>query len=190
MRLFVAVPLDDAVRRAAADLVDGCRRRAGHLSPNARITWVDPDRMHLTVRFIGQVADAVADAMRDALTPPVPLAPFACTIAGAGTFPGRGQPRVIWAGVTEGRAELAALEQAVSRRLEGIGVEPDPRPYRPHLTLARVRDGAGLRGDRLLDGLADVRLGRLMVRAVTLFESRLSPNGPAYLPLLETPLAF
>jgi 2'-5' RNA ligase len=81
------------------------------------------------------------------------------------------------------------LEHEVSGRLAGVGLEAESRPYSPHLTLARVRDAAGLRAERLLDGLTDVSLGRVAVTTVTLFESRLSPKGPTYVPLLETPLS-
>lgn len=184
----MAVTLSEAVRRAAADLIGECRRRAAALAPRARIAWVDPERLHVTVRFIGTVEDDRAAAVDDALTPTVPLEPFACTLAGTGCFPGRGQPRVVWAGVTSGLPNLVALEHEVSRRLTGIGLEPDWRPYAPHLTLGRVREAAGLRGERLLHGLADAGLGTMTVDRMTLFESRLSPKGPDYVPRLATPL--
>lgn len=189
MRLFVATTLDDDVRAAAARLLDECRARAARLAPRARITWAVPDRMHVTIRFIGAVDDRQAAAIRDALTPPLPMPTFECTIAGAGAFPGRGQPRVLWAGVAAGRDRLVALEGVVSQRLAEVGLEREERPFSPHLTLARVRDATGLRVDRLLEGLTALTLGRLAVRSVTLFESRLSPKGSSYLPLLETSLS-
>jgi 2'-5' RNA ligase len=188
MRLFVAASLDDAVREAAARLLEECRERAVRLAPRARITWAVPDRMHVTIRFIGPVGDGSAAAIRDVLTLPMRLPPFECTVAGAGAFPGRGQPRVVWAGVTAGSAQFVALEDEVSRRLAAVGLPREDRPFNPHVTLARVRDADGLRTDRLLDGLTSITLGRLDVRSVTLFESRLSPQGATYLPLLETPL--
>ena len=95
MKLFAAVALDDRVRDAAAALVEECRIRAGRLAPKARITWVASDRLHVTVRVIGVVDDGRAAAIREALSPPLAMPPFECTITGTGAFPGRGQPRVI-----------------------------------------------------------------------------------------------
>jgi 2'-5' RNA ligase len=188
VRLFVAVTLDDAVRRAVAAVIEECRARANRLAPRARITWVAPERLHVTVRFIGAVSEELAAAIREALQPPVPIPPFDGVLAGIGSFPGRGKPQVVWAGIGDGSARLVALEREVSRRLSGVGVIPEPRPYQPHVTIGRVREAAGLRADRWLEGLASMPLAPLAVRAITLFESRLSPRGPAYVPLLETQL--
>jgi 2'-5' RNA ligase len=109
-------------------------------------------------------------------------------VAGAGTFPTGGAPRVIWAGVSKGRDRMDAIEREVSARLAGVGVQPEDRPYSPHLTLARVRDAGGLRADTLLERHRAVELGATRVEAITLFESRLSPKGPTYVPLCRTPL--
>ena len=188
MRLFVAVTLDDAVRQAAAAVMAECRARARRLAPAARITWVAAERLHVTVRFIGAADEDRVAAIRTALMPPVPQSAFECDIAGIGTFPGHGKPQVVWAGIDDRRAGLVALEREVSRRLDAAGVAPEPRPYRPHVTIGRVRDAAGLRGDRWLEGMTSIPLGRITVSSVTLFESRLSPRGPAYVPLLDTAL--
>jgi 2'-5' RNA ligase len=95
---------------------------------------------------------------------------------------------VIWAGVSKGRDRLDAIEREVTARLAGVGIEPEDRPYSAHLTLARVRDAAGLRADPLLECHRTVELGATRVEAITLFESRLSPKGPTYVPILRTPL--
>ena len=79
-------------------------------------------------------------------------------------------------------------ETDVSDRLAGCGVPRKDRRYRPHLTLARVRDAADLRAGMLLNGLIDRAFGRTLVDAITLFESRLSPRGPTYVPRQRTPL--
>ena len=184
----MGVTLDDAVRQATAAVMEECRARARRLAPAARITWVAPERLHVTVRFLGAADEERAAAIRTALMPPVPLSAFGCAIAGIGTFPVRGTPQVVWAGIGDGRAGFVALAGEVSRRLAAAGVAPEGRPYRPHVTIGRVRDAAGLRAERWLDGMTTIPLGRLTVRVVTLFESRLSPRGPAYVPLLDTPL--
>ena len=188
MRLFVAVEMAPRVVDAAIDLIDRLQARAARLAPRSRITWVTADRLHITVRFIGHVDAQKADAVRDALGSPLAFEAFDLTLAGAGAFPSTGPPRVVWAGLAEGRDRLAAIEREVSERLGRSGIVSEDRPYNPHLTLARVRDAAGLRTAPLVDGLSDVVLGATPVGAITLFESRLSPKGPTYVALHRTAL--
>jgi 2'-5' RNA ligase len=95
---------------------------------------------------------------------------------------------VLWAGIEEGVEGLQALEREVTERLGACGVPPEDRPYRPHLTLARVREPDGLRPDPLFEGLNDA-LGTSRVEAITLFHSKTSPKGPEYTALQRTPLA-
>jgi 2'-5' RNA ligase len=188
MRLFVGIEIAPAVVTATIELVAQLQAASATLAPRSRITWVTPERLHITIRFIGHVNDARADEVRALLAPPLALDPFDLTIAGVGTFPPKGPPRVVWAGLDEGRDQLLALEPTVSERLARAGVPREERPYNPHLTLARVRDAAGLRSAPLVGSVRDIRLGTTTVDAITLFESRLSPNGPTYVGLARTPL--
>jgi 2'-5' RNA ligase len=116
------------------------------------------------------------------------LPPFDLTVDGLGAFPRAGQPRVLWAGLARGRESLLRLERVVASRLAEAGIAPEPRAYNPHLTLARVRDAAGLRAAALLDGVSDDPIGTIRIDAFTLFDSRLSSKGPTYVPLQRTPL--
>ena len=188
MRLFVAVEIGETLAARAAELSRELQRRAADAAPHARVTWVPPDRLHLTVRFIGEMDDARAAAVGEALEPTLNVAPFDLTLAGAGAFPKSGSPRVLWAGVASGREALVVAEREISARLARLGVPEEERPYSPHLTLARVREPAGLRSARLLDGLTDQSLGTVHVDAITLFHSKLSPKGPTYTPLLRIPM--
>lgn len=189
MRLFVAIELDEQVRHAAAQLIGQLTRRAARLAPRARIGWVLPERMHLTVRFIGHVDETQAERIRSVLHAPIDVPAFDLRIEGLGTFPPKGTPRVIWAGLASGREALGMVEEEVTARLKGVGVPPEDRPYSPHLTLARVKEPAGLKAAPLLEGIAPGLLGSVRVGACTLFESRLSPKGPTYVPLQRTALA-
>ena len=188
MRLFVAVEIGEALAARVAELSRALQRRAGDAAPHGKVTWVPPDRLHLTVRFIGEIDDGRAAAVGAALEPPLNVAPFDLTLAGAGAFPKSGSPRVLWVGVASGREELVAAEREISTRLARLGIPEEERPYSPHLTLARVREPAGLRSARLLDGLTDQSLGAVHVDAITLFHSKLSPKGPTYTPLLRIPM--
>jgi 2'-5' RNA ligase len=188
VRLFVAVDLAPAVVAQAQSLIAELRQRAEAVAPRARITWIPPALMHLTIRFIGQVGDGDLPAIVDALRRPVAMAPFDLDVRGVGAFPVKGPPRVLWAGLTSGMDELCAVEVDVSARLQQLGIAPDERVFSPHLTLGRVRDAAGLRTSTLLAGLAQQPVGTSRIDAITLFESQLSPKGPTYVPLLRTPL--
>ena len=188
MRLFVGVEVSPEVAAAATRLIEQLRRRAATLAPHSRITWVTSERLHVTVRFIGQVDDEMASAVAAALRPPFPTALFTLTAGGVGAFPPRGPLRAVWVGLTAGRDELIAVEDAVSGRLEQLGIGREVRPYSPHLTLARVRDAAGLRSAALLADVRGAELGSTSVGAITLFESRLSPKGPTYVRVQRTAL--
>ena len=188
MRLFVGIEISQAVVAATLDLVAQLQAACSALAPRARPTWVTAERLHITIRFIGHVDDARVDQMRAVLEPPLTLDPFDLTIAGVGTFPPKGPPRLVWAGLAGGRDQLLALEPEVSERLAGAGVPREERPFNPHLTLARVRDAAGLRSAPFVGSLRGISLGTTSVDAITLFESRLSPKGPTYVALARTPL--
>jgi RNA 2',3'-cyclic 3'-phosphodiesterase len=188
LRLFTAIELGDDVCANAGTLVDTLRRRASHSAPDARVTWVAPERMHLTLRFIGEVDDSKAEAIVSALREPIAHESFDVRWRGLGSFPPRGAPRVLWVGVAIGSEELRDAERAISDRLATLGMPRENRPYSPHLTLARVREPAGLRTAPLFEGL-DGALGETHVNAITLFRSHLSPKGPTYVVMQKTPFS-
>lgn len=133
MRLFVALNLDPAVREAIAAAVAPLREAAPGLA------WVAADRLHLTLKFLGERADEAVPELRGTLED---LArrhrPFGLDLKGVGAFPNFRRARVVWLGVdAEPRLEL--LQHDVEERLAAIGYELEGRPFRPHLTLARVR---------------------------------------------------
>lgn len=189
MRLFVAVEIGELLSQHVAEVSRELQRRAADAAPHAKVTWVPPDRMHLTIRFIGEVDDGKAALVREVFAPSFPLSSFGLTLCGVGTFPRGGTPRVVWIGVTDGREGLLAVERAVSARLESLGIPAEDRPFSPHLTLARVREPDRLKAPRLVDGLTDRSVGSVRVDAITLFHSKLSPKGPTYTSLVRSVLS-
>jgi 2'-5' RNA ligase len=187
MRLFVAVEMNRPVEDAAREVIEDLRARAARLAPRAKISWSAAERIHITVRFIGDADETKSQAIRAALGPTIEAPVFDVLVEGVGAFPPKGPPRVLWAGLTDGREGLLEVERAVSRRLDAL-VPPDDRPYSPHLTLARVKDPAGLSRSTLLEGLTTRQLGRLHVDAITLFESRLSSHGATHVALQRSAL--
>ena len=162
--------------------------RVNQSAPRARVTWVAPDRMHLTVRFIGDADAETAGRLVGAFAEPLATAAFEVALGEAGVFLSRGKPQVVWVALHAAGEALQLLEDEVSDRLEHLGIPREKRPFRPHLTLGRVRDPAGLRVRGLTDGIAAPASARGRVDAITLFESRLSPKGPTYIALQRTPL--
>ena len=100
-------------------------------------TWVDAGNLHLTLRFIGEVAEDLAADIDDALAR-IRARRFAVQLSGAGVF-GGGRPRTLWIGV-ERQPELALLRDKIEHALIRIGVPPEARKFAPHVTLARLRD--------------------------------------------------
>jgi 2'-5' RNA ligase len=187
MRLFVGCDVGPAVADAAVALISELKARVARLAPPARLTWVPKDRLHFTVRFIGQVDAARAAGIQRVLAPPLRQPAFDAVVHGVGVFPDRRPPRVVWAGLGGGRTELVALAREVNARLDPL-VGGDPEELRPHLTLARVKEAHGLRAQPLLAGLESVPLGSFRVETVTLFESRQSGGSLQYVPLMKTAL--
>jgi len=189
VRLFVAVDVGSDVQRAASRTIEDMKRRTEHRAPHARVTWVKPEQLHLTVHFIGQVDTALGEQIRAALARPLRAPAFDLTIEGTGTFPPKRPPRVIWAGIGKGIDNLRSVEREVRARLDGLVHSTDKHDYHPHLTLGRVKNPAGLRPVPLLEGQESTVFGVARVAAVTLFESRLSSSGPTYIALGRSELA-
>ncbi|MGQ0570434.1 MAG: RNA 2',3'-cyclic phosphodiesterase [Armatimonadota bacterium] len=175
-RTFISVELSEENRRQTAGLQE--QMRAG----GARLRWVRPPNLHFTLRFLGeipaaQVARAVIATKEALRTSP----PFSVTIAGLGAFPSLERPQVIWVGTGEGAEALERLAGDLNSALARERFPPDPRRFRPHLTLGRTRDDRQW-GDlvRVLQRFRDVPIGTQPVAVVTVMESRLSVNGPVY----------
>jgi 2'-5' RNA ligase len=187
MRLFVGVELADAVRDIAAHATNELKRRLG-TRLDAR--WVPVENMHLTVRFIGYVADESVPAVLDAMTAPLDCEPFEIELAGCGRFPPRGAPRVIWIGLTRGLQPLTALHEEFNRRLGPLGFDAETRPYSAHLTLARIKDARAAAATQIDAAFESVRIPNATQRVerLALFESRLSQKGPSYTIVRRLPL--
>jgi RNA 2',3'-cyclic 3'-phosphodiesterase len=189
MRLFVAVDIDDRTRGGVARAIDALRTAMEPAQSSARVSWIAPDRLHLTLQFIGQVSEEAAAAIEARLGPRFDLTAFEMRLGSIGAFPRGGRPQVIWLGIDRGADALAALHEAVERRLADVPFRRESRAFSPHLTLARFKRG-GTRAD--VERIARLPLepgAGCTIDHVTLYESRLSPRGPTYTPLLVTPLA-
>ena len=186
MRLFVAVDLDDTARTAIA----AEQKRVAAVVGDARsVTWVKPDRMHLTLVFLGEVSDAHAPAIVDSVSRLVAMPAFSITFQGLGVFPSRGGPRALWVGITDGSAELSELQREIAGRVTDAGVVLDSRPFHPHLTLGRWRQSRPSDRRRVQSASRPDVVARVPVAAATLYQSRISSAGPTYTALARATLS-
>jgi len=184
-RLFTAVELNPAAHEAVVTRqreIGTALRGAGDL--DLRVT--SAEQLHLTMVFIGEVDEARVALVEQALVQPIGLAPFTLELGGCGMFPSSGRPRVLWLGVSRGAQELGQLHRAVSDRLETVGIPRESRPYHPHLTIGRWRDG-GRQSIRQACPPGEWSVSEL-VEHLTLFRSRLSPRGAEHTVIVRTPL--
>ncbi len=181
MRLFFAVELPPEVQAVL-----------GKLNPNDAsrdYRWTDPSLMHVTLAFLGQQPDARLDLLRSVGKEAAATSrPGILKLGQPGSFGPRKAPRVLWIGLDGDLEALQALHANLNAGLKQAGLDVEDRAYSPHITLARRRESAqggpppnwppthSLNNHFTMDGL-------------TLFESRLSPRGPTYSPLAESPLA-
>ena len=177
VRLFIAVDFPPDIRERLRE------PQAILKESNARLTFVDPSIIHMTLKFIGEVSSDRAGQMSEALRA-ISFKSFEITISGVGTNNSR-QPRVIWCTISDGGRSVA-LHDLIETTLTPLGVPKDDRPFRPHATLARVRQF----DPSLLSRLQEVskeEYGSCTIHAWQLKKSTLTPKGPLYETVLEVP---
>lgn len=199
IRAFLAVELPAALKQALAAVQADVRTLiARELSPGMRVQWVRPNSIHLTLKFLGDIPEEQVDDLKSAVQSAVrSLTPFPVDVAGLGVFPDLRAPRVLWIGLSsrpEGEDHATALSQlaaAIEQSVEGLGYPSESRPFNPHLTLARIKEGAREVGKVLArTGLLGktVQLEPLAVRHVALMQSERKPSGSVYATLWEIPI--
>lgn len=176
MRLFVAIELPEAVRERLAALAGGV--------PGAR--WVEPQNLHLTLRFIGEVDEGTGQDIASALSM-VGAPGFDLVLDGVGQFGTSGRPRVLWAGV-EHNDSLLHLQAKVESALVRTGLAVEERRYAPHITLARLKAASPERVGRFLIDRGLFRAGPIPVDRFVLFASHTGRHGPIYTAPIYTPL--
>lgn len=173
-RLFVAVALPETVLAELKPLCSGL--------PGAK--WADTDVMHITLRFIGEVDGGVAEDIHLALSR-IEAPPFVLTLAGVDCFAQAGKVHTLWVGI-EKEPLLIHLREKVQGALLRCDVKPEPRRFRPHVTLARFRNGT--HDDRFgayLQRNNQFRSSPFSVASFTLFRSHLGAGGPYHEQLAE-----
>jgi len=183
VRLFVALEIPSAVRENLAALI----REFRALAPQAK--WVRVENLHLTLKFIGEVAESKLEAIQTALGGVHSNLPVTLEFRGLGFFPNEKHPRVFWAGI-EASANLKALADDLEGAAETFGIPREKRPFSPHLTLARFEPPKLT--DQFRSAIAECAtrdFGSLRTNQFHLIESKLKPAGAEYTTLQSFPFA-
>jgi 2'-5' RNA ligase len=173
-RLFVGLSLPGELQETLTSL-----------DPRLRgLRWLPSGQMHLTMSFLGEVAAERIAGLKETLGG-VHVPAFFLPVQGLGSFNSRGKPSVVWAGVGRGHPHLFALHKHLQDAVLQAGLEPDLRPFHPHITVARARDLSKQALQPFLRRHAEAEFGMFKVAGFTLYSSALAPEGATHTPELD-----
>jgi 2'-5' RNA ligase len=168
-RFFVAIDLPESTRQLLASL-----------DPNVRgMRWTDPCQMHLTLSFFSDVPENVDLKLREKLTA-IQFGAFFLPVNGVGSFSAKNTPKIVWIGVGKAHPHLFQIYKRVQEAALAVGLEPELRPWHPHITLARCRDVSAQALRKFLRSNAGFDAGLIRVDAFHLYSSKLTPAGPIH----------
>ena len=168
-RLFVAIDLPDSTRQLLADL-----------DPDIRgVRWTEPEQMHLTLGFFGDVPEDNELKLREKLSA-IGFGAFFLPVNGVGAFSSKGAPKIIWNGVGKAHPHLFQIHKRVQEAALAVGIEPELRHWHPHITMARCRDVSAQTLRKFLQSNAEFEVGMIRVAAFHLYSSNLTPAGPIH----------
>ncbi len=187
MRLFVALEIPPGVRDNLAAFLKEMRALTGQIAEK-RVKWVREDNLHVTLKFIGEVADAKLDGIRAALSTVRAGAPLELRVRGLSFFPSEDRPTVLWTGL-DAPANLPTLAGDIDGAMETQGIARERRAFVPHLTLARFAP-PGMH-KKLLEAIKQNRerdFGSFQAHEFHLIESKLKSSGAEYTSVASFPL--
>ena len=184
VRAFLALDLDEGI-------LDGLAEVATRLDdPQAKIRWVSRRNQHLTLHFLGDVADEkIADVFQLVSDAAGQVAPFNFGVRGTVCVPPRGQVRMVWANVLDPAGRLAALHQLLAEQLTHLDLPVESRRFKPHITLARIKSTRNSEAFReAAAAYTDKDFGTQHVSELVAYASQLTTEGPIYTPLARRKL--
>jgi len=175
-RLFVAIDLPDSTRQLLTDL-----------DPDIRgVRWMERDQMHLTLGFFGDASEDVELKLREKLSA-IGFGAFFLPVNGVGAFTSKVAPKIIWIGVGKAHPHLFQIHKRVQEAALAVCIEPELRPWHPHITIARCRDVSAQKLRKFLQSNAEFDAGMIRVDAFHLYSSKLMPGGPIHTRELTVP---
>jgi 2'-5' RNA ligase len=180
IRSFIAIELPEEVREGLARLKKELER-----DEHKFVKWVDPGGIHLTLKFLGNIPSKQVAKITEAIEVAAQgISPFHLEISGLGAFPSLRQARVFWVGIGGEVEKLSRLQQKIDSALAALGFAKEERSFVPHLTLARIRQGASLMERRTFGELVGSTVFEdkyhVEVEVISLMKSQLTPAGAIY----------
>ncbi len=175
LRIFIAIEIPTVIQDGLRILIESLRGSC----EDARIRWVKPESIHLTLKFIGDIPHESVREITETLEKLSPKSSiFTLTVAGIGCFPNNAQPRVLWVGIREDGGKLTTLQKDIDLALEPLGIMPETRPYHAHLTVGRVKKPGTV--GKLVSEMNTGMIGQMQVDKFSLIRSDLRPDGAKY----------
>lgn len=172
VRAFIAIPCPDELKKRILEIQKG-------INKFGRMKLVEPENIHLTLKFLGDVDDNKLNGVINTLDFISENEKFGISLKGIGAFPSPGYVRVIWVGVDKGSDKIMIIQKRIDKELSSYGFKRDKR-FHSHFTLARVRSIDKQQIRRFLQDNATLEFGSFEVTEINLMESKLSPRGPIY----------
>lgn len=184
IRSFIAIEIPLPLQEKMGDLQTKLK------SSGADVKWVRPGNIHLTLKFLGSVAEETINKVAAAVSPIIfSWESFVLKILGLGCFPSLRNPRVLWLGIEQGSQRVSSLQKVIAEKIKEFSFSVENRPFTPHLTIGRVRSPQ--EKEALIKALVaykDLEVGSFPVAEIFLFQSQLKPSGPIYSKLRAFPL--
>ena len=179
MRCFIAINIDEKIRKALAKLQDELRGKAD--VNKSDVKWVNPDTIHLTLKFLGEAKDEqVVDVCNITGDVASRHKSFQLDVESVGHFGGR-SARVLWVGTGQNSDKLLQLQEDLEQQLDLVGWPRETRKFSGHLTLCRIRNArAGVKLAQMISEYKDFKLGTMPADSVSVYQSQLTPKGPIY----------
>lgn len=176
IRSFIAIEINQKTRENIGEwIVKLCKTEAD-------VKWVEPENLHVTLKFLGYIKDEEVVDISKAIKESVQdICPFSLSIEGLGAFPDLKRPNVVFVNIKEADKNLATLHTRLDERLSSFGIKRENRRYEPHLTIGRVRSrkNTNLLTHEIESNKA-IFFGQELVESIALMMSELSPEGPRY----------
>ncbi len=176
IRSFIAVKIPDSVIAAISEVQDGMRSR------RLKAKWVRPENIHLTLKFLGDIPSTDVDRVGGVMVRSLEgRGALTLSAKGLGVFPGVKRARIVWAGLTGDVGSLIEYQKAMDAALADIGFPREKRPFKGHLTLARIKGRVNPSAlVAAVEAFGGFQTPPFIVKEIILYQSQLKPTGPIY----------
>lgn len=176
IRTFTSIELSYELKQALSKIIDVCKQT------QADVKWVKPENIHITLKFLGGITEEQIELVKKQLSNiAMAINSFYMELRGAGTFPEKRIPRIIWIGIDKGKEDLIKCVDLIEKSLCKIGFKKEDRIFTPHITIGRVRSPKNVPLlKNKLNEYENISFGNCLAKEMTLMKSELSREGSTY----------